>query len=115
MILDLRTCNRPFFVNIFDFKNVPPDHFSCVFSAPDRIPPGEWSSRILGPKYIANITLETWGARVEEPSNFHLHEYLVYRRSWPAPLDFGSSFLGDLGHAKTILRNDFGPGCDLRR
>ena len=30
----------------------------------------------------ANIPLEKWGSRVEEPSKFHLQEYPVYQKTY---------------------------------
>ena len=30
----------------------------------------------------ANISLEKWGSRVEEPSKFHLQEYCVYQKTY---------------------------------
>ena len=78
--LFLRTCHRPFLVNVPNFKNVPPTIF-----------PAFLKSKKIGPRIElahfraengANISLEKWGSRVEEPSKIHLQEYLVYQKMY---------------------------------
>jgi hypothetical protein len=48
LYLNLRMCNRPFFVNVLNFKNMQPTLFPAYFNLktfrPQIIyPPGEWS------------------------------------------------------------------------
>jgi len=85
-------------VNVLNFKNVPPIVFPAfltlekngknvppiVFPAfltlkkigPTSLTPPENGASALSGQNSANTSLEKWGSRVEEPSNFHLQEYL---------------------------------------
>ena len=71
MFLNLRTCSRPFFVNVLDFKNVPPTVSPAFLklkkSAPDRLPPPEngasaFSSRKLRQHFPSKIGFPSGGA-----------------------------------------------------
>ena len=96
LFLSLRTCHRPFFENVLRNKNVPPSVFPAFLksktkSAPDRSPPRRMELAHFRSENGANISLEKWGSRVEEPSKFHLQEYFVYKKAYLKKTDQSST------------------------
>ena len=72
-------------MNVLNFKNVPLTVFpaflkSISFSAPERLPPRKTELAHFRVENGANISLEIWGSRVEERSNFRLLEYFVHQK-----------------------------------
>ena len=50
-------------------------------SPTDRLPPRRMELAHFRAENGANISLEIWGSRVEEPPKFQLQEYLVYQKT----------------------------------
>ena len=87
-----RTYHRLFFENVLRNKNVPPTVVPAFLLSKKNRPQIAYPPRRMELAHFrcendSNISLEKWGSRVEEPSEFHLQEYLVYEKTYLSSTD----------------------------
>ena len=73
MFLKIKMCHRPFFLRFSDQKKFWPQI---------AYPPRRMDLAHFRGENDANISLDKWGSRVEEPAKFHLQEYCVYPKTY---------------------------------
>jgi len=97
LFLFLRTCHRPFSLRLLNNNKK---------TAPDRLPPRRMELAHFRAENGANISLEKWGSRVEEPSKFHLQEYFVYQKSTLRKWTRVDPFVGPTGFSCFLMNQE---------